>query len=81
MLLGQRGDAGRGLPGLQRPVTHLLAQQVRQAGVTPRTHLEVTALFGGLPLVPPGVVPVTEWRPGTGPAARADLYAGMARLA
>jgi hypothetical protein len=23
-------------------------------------------------------VPVTEWRPRTGPAARADLYAGMA---
>jgi hypothetical protein len=50
-------------------------------GVTPRTHPEVTALFGGLPLVPPGVVPVTEWRPGTGPAAWADLRAGMARLA
>jgi hypothetical protein len=49
-------------------------------GVTPRTHPEVTALFGGLPLVPPGVVPVTEWRPGTGPAARADLYAGMGAL-
>ena len=47
-------------------------------GVTPRTHAEVTALFGGLPLVPPGVVPVTEWRRMDGPAARADLYAGMA---
>jgi hypothetical protein len=49
------------------------------AGVTARTHAEVTALFGGLSLVPPGVVPVTEWRSSTGPAARADLYAGMAR--
>ena len=49
-------------------------------GVTPRTHAQVTALFGGLPLVPPGVVPVTEWRPTAGPAAHADLYAGMARL-
>jgi S-adenosyl methyltransferase len=48
-------------------------------GVTPRTHSEVTALFGDLPLVPPGVVPVTEWRPRSGPAGRADLYAGMAR--
>jgi len=48
-------------------------------GVTPRTHAQVTALFGGLPLVPPGVVPVTEWRPTIGPAARADLYAVMAR--
>ena len=48
-------------------------------GVTPRTHAEVTALFGGLPLVPPGVVPVAEWRATAGPGARADLYAGMAR--
>ncbi len=50
-------------------------------GVIPRSHAEVTALFGGLPLVPPGVVPLTEWRPtsATGPAACADLYAGMAR--
>jgi hypothetical protein len=47
--------------------------------VTPRSHAQVTALFGGLPLVPPGVVPVTEWRPVTGPAAPADLYAGVAR--
>src|SRR5215831_13430990 len=30
-------------------------------GVFPRTHAQVSALFGGLPLVPPGVVPVTEW--------------------
>ena len=50
-------------------------------GVTPRGHAEVTALFGGLPLVPPGVVPLTEWRStaATGPAACADMYAGIAR--
>jgi hypothetical protein len=47
--------------------------------VTPRSHAQVTALFGGLSLVPPGVVPVAEWRSTAGPAARADLYAGMAR--
>jgi S-adenosyl methyltransferase len=48
--------------------------------VVPRSHAQVTALFGGLPLVPPGVVPVTEWRPAVaGPAAPADLYAGVAR--
>jgi hypothetical protein len=47
--------------------------------VTPRSHAQVTALFGGLPLVPPGVVPVAEWRPTAGPAAQADLYAGIAR--
>jgi hypothetical protein len=51
-------------------------------GVFPRTHTQVSALFGSLPLVPPGVVPVTEWRPeATGPAVPpADLYAGMARI-
>jgi hypothetical protein len=51
-------------------------------GVIPRTHAQVTALFGGLQLVPPGVVPLTEWRPAVaGPAAQADLYAGVARRA
>jgi len=51
------------------------------AGVIPRNHAEVTTLFGGLPLVPPGVVPLTEWRStfATGPVAWADLYAGVAR--
>ena len=45
-----------------------------------RTHGQVTDLFGGLPLVPPGVVPVTEWRPAiAGPSpGPADLYAGAA---
>jgi SAM-dependent methyltransferase len=50
------------------------------AGITARSHAQVTALFGGLPLVPPGVVPVTEWRPGHAPVhgVSADLYAGVA---
>jgi S-adenosyl methyltransferase len=46
-----------------------------------RSHARVSAPFGGLPLVPPGVVPITEWRPATIsrlPNA-ADLYAGVAR--
>jgi S-adenosyl methyltransferase len=47
--------------------------------VIPRSHAQVTALFGGLPLVPPGVVPVAKWRPTAGPAAQAGLYAGIAR--
>jgi hypothetical protein len=54
------------------------------AGVTARSHAEVTALFGGLPLVPPGVVPVAQWRPAVpvSPAAPdTDLYAGIARTA
>ncbi len=50
------------------------------AGITARSHAQVTALFGGLPLVPPGVVPVTEWRPAAraGFGQSADLYAGLA---
>ena len=52
------------------------------AGVTVRTHSQVTALFAGLPLVAPGVVPVTEWRPcpTSVPPGPADLYAGVARI-
>jgi SAM-dependent methyltransferase len=50
--------------------------------VTPRTHEQVTGLFGGLPLLEPGVVPVTGWRP-TSPLPHrqpCDLYAGVARI-
>lgn len=51
--------------------------------VTPRTHAQVMGLFGGLPLVAPGVVPVTQWRPpvfGLPHRMTADLYAGLARI-
>jgi hypothetical protein len=49
--------------------------------VTPRTHAQVTGLFGGLPLVAPGVVPVSEWRPDAGELPRpADLYAGAVTI-
>jgi hypothetical protein len=51
--------------------------------VTPRTHARVSGLFGGLPLVAPGVVPVTQWRPvvaGLPHRMTADLYAGLARV-
>ena len=53
------------------------------AGITARSHAEVTALFGGLLLVAPGVVPVSEWRPDAGcwPGQPADLYAGLATTA
>jgi hypothetical protein len=53
------------------------------AGITARSHAGVTALFGGLSLVAPGVVPVTEWRPDAGcwPGQPADLYAGLATTA
>jgi SAM-dependent methyltransferase len=46
----------------------------------PRSHAQVSVLFGGLPLVPPGVVPLTEWRPALGSPSppHTDLYAGAA---
>jgi hypothetical protein len=51
------------------------------APVTPRTHTQVTGLFGGLPLLPPGVVPVSEWRTPAGQVAQpCDLYGGVARI-
>src|SRR5262249_61473111 len=47
--------------------------------VIPRTHAQVTALFGGLTLVAPGVVPVSEWRMPAGEAAPpCDVYVGGA---
>jgi hypothetical protein len=51
------------------------------AGITARTHREVTGLFG-LALIPPGVVPVSEWRPDRAPVrgASADMYAGLAAV-
>jgi hypothetical protein len=52
------------------------------AGITARTHREVTALFGALALVAPGVVPVSEWRPEHAPVhvVSADVYAGLATV-
>jgi hypothetical protein len=48
--------------------------------VIARSYAQVSALFGRLSLVPPGVVPVTEWRPALGgPSSQhADMYAGAA---
>jgi S-adenosyl methyltransferase len=50
--------------------------------VTARTHAQVSGLFGGLPLLAPGVVPVTEWRPEVGDpfGQPADLHGGVARI-
>jgi S-adenosyl methyltransferase len=50
--------------------------------VTARTHAQVSGLFGGLPLVAPGVVQITEWRPDmfSGFPRTADFYAGVAHI-
>jgi hypothetical protein len=49
--------------------------------LTPRTRAQVIGLFAALPLLPPGVVPVTRWHPGIRdpPPPAHDLYAGVAR--
>ncbi len=50
--------------------------------VTARTRTQVSGLFDGLPLLAPGVVPVSEWRPQIGDpfGQPADLHAGVARI-
>jgi hypothetical protein len=54
----------------------------RGVPVHPRSRGEVEALFGGLPLVDPGVVAVHRWRPDDEDAATADadvaMYGGVA---
>ena len=82
-------------PGSYLAISHLTADfapgQVAAAAqaynalapvpVVARTHTEVTALFGGLRLLAPGVVPVAEWRPPIGQLPEAaDLHAGLARI-
>jgi hypothetical protein len=51
-------------------------------GLVPRSHSQVSTIFGGLTLVPPGVVPLAEWRPSPShlSSLRADMYAGVARI-
>ncbi|WP_309112997.1 SAM-dependent methyltransferase [Saccharothrix sp.] len=50
--------------------------------VFPRTHEEITALFAGFEVVPPGVVPPPLWRPeeeiaGRDDPAQAGIFAGV----
>jgi hypothetical protein len=47
--------------------------------VIARTHAQVTGMFAGLRLVPPGVVPVSQWRPDSIAGEVVDLYGGIAR--
>ncbi len=89
--------AGDLVPGSFIAVSHLTGdfapEQVTAAAtayndqasvpVTARTHAQVSGLFGGLPLVAPGVVPVAQWRPvvaGLPHRMTADLYAGLASI-
>jgi hypothetical protein len=46
-----------------------------------RTAAQVEGYFAGLDLVPPGVVPVADWRPDPGPfpSPQVDSLAGVGR--
>jgi SAM-dependent methyltransferase len=51
------------------------------APLTLRTAREITALFTGLDLLPPGVVPVHRWRPPSGPRRpAAPVLGGIGRV-
>ncbi|MQA94842.1 MAG: SAM-dependent methyltransferase [Streptosporangiales bacterium] len=44
-----------------------------------RSPEELATCFEGLELVPPGLVPITEWRPGTDEVVPLDAYGAVAR--
>ncbi|MFF5077991.1 SAM-dependent methyltransferase [Actinoplanes sp. NPDC000266] len=56
-------------------------RQYNESGAVPyhlREVVDFEAFFGGLELVAPGVVPLTQWRPEGGPGKDVDGYAGVA---
>ncbi|MFE2376814.1 SAM-dependent methyltransferase [Streptomyces sp. NPDC059398] len=67
------------------PESGALAREYTERGIPMylRTRTEVEALFAGLDLVEPGVVPMTSWRPDAGdvvpPENGTNMYAGVAR--
>jgi hypothetical protein len=65
------------MAGMATRLNQLMAQRVK-----PRNFDEVTAFFGGLDLVDPGVVPILAWHPeGVPPGApnAAYYYGAMGR--
>jgi hypothetical protein len=49
------------------------------APITLRSRADILSLVSGLDLVPPGVVPVTEWHPDSAPAAPVPVHGVVAR--
>jgi O-methyltransferase involved in polyketide biosynthesis len=49
------------------------------APFTPRTRAEISGYFNGLDLVPPGLVPLPQWRALANPAHQIPAYAAIAR--
>jgi hypothetical protein len=69
-------------PRAQAEMVRRLARDVPDVTITFRSHAEVTRLFNGLELIPPGVVPVNHWRPGPGgpaPDRKLPAYAAVGR--
>jgi hypothetical protein len=64
-----------GVVAAAKRVNRLMAQRIN-----PRSHADVTRFFGGLELLPPGVVPIQEWRPDTAEEgkAHAAMWGGVA---
>jgi hypothetical protein len=69
-------QASMGVVAAAKRVNQLMAQRIN-----PRSRAVVTQFFDGLELLPPGVVPIQEWRPDTAAegAARAAMWGGVAR--
>jgi S-adenosyl methyltransferase len=69
-------QASMGVVAAAKRVNRLMAQRIN-----PRSRADVTQFFDGLELLPPGVVPIQEWRPDTAEeaAARAAMWGGVAR--
>jgi hypothetical protein len=69
-------QASMGVVAAAKRVNRLMAQRIN-----PRSRAVVTQFFDGLELLPPGVVPIQEWRPETAEegAARAAMWGGVAR--
>ena len=69
-------QASMGVVAAAKRVNRLMAQRIN-----PRSRADVTQFFGDLELLPPGVVPIQEWRPDTAEegAARAAMWGGVAR--
>jgi len=62
-------------------LAHRVNERQPNAPLVLRDHAQVTSLFDGLELVPPGVVQASKWRPDSEleAAAPAALWAGVAR--
>ena len=69
-------QASMGVVAAAKRVNRLMTQRIN-----PRSRAVVTQFFDGLELLPPGVVPIQEWRPDTAEeaAARAAMWGGVAR--